>query len=207
MAAARSVDRPRWYLQHERLWVSMEKQAEWLGLKFIRAEMDWRQWQPQKGQLTWDSPEFKVLDRILGWAQHHGSDVMLQCMWPNVEWLAFPEYRDDPALVQASAPADIDAFAEGWVTLLRELREKRGYTCIRWINLVNEPNFYWWLIPPDSGMKQDRARQARYLAEAMRKVRAALKQADLPREADGAGFHRPSRVRETRRRTMVRRSG
>ena len=52
-------------LQHERLWASMEKQAEWLGLKFIRAEMDWRQWQPEKGKLTWDSPEFKVLDRIL----------------------------------------------------------------------------------------------------------------------------------------------
>jgi hypothetical protein len=109
-------------------------------------------------------------------------------MWPNVEWLAFPEYRDDPALVQASAPADIDAFAAGWVTLLRELREKRGYTCIRWINLVNEPNFYWWLIPPDSGMKQDGARQARYLAEAMRKVRAALKQADLPVQLMGPDF-------------------
>ena len=90
--------------QHERLWTSMEKQAEWLGLKFIRAEMDWRQWQPTHGEYTWDSPEFKILDRILSWAQRHGSDVMLQCMWPNVEWLAFPEYRGDPALVQESAP-------------------------------------------------------------------------------------------------------
>ena len=38
--------------QHERLWASLEKQAEWLGLKFIRAEMDWRQWQPERGQFT-----------------------------------------------------------------------------------------------------------------------------------------------------------
>jgi hypothetical protein len=174
--------------QHERLWTSMEQQAEWLGLKFIRAEMDWRQWQPERGRFTWDSPEFKILDRILSWAQRHDADVMLQCMWPNVEWLAFPEYRGDPAMVHVSAPADLDAFAEGWVALLRELRERRGYTCIRWINLVNEPNFFWWLIPPDTGEKQDRAKQSRYLAEAMRKVRAALKQANLPVKLMGPDF-------------------
>jgi hypothetical protein len=174
--------------QHERLWTSLEKQAEWLGLKFIRAEMDWRQWQPERGRLTWDSPEFKILDRILSWAQRHGSDVMLQCMWPNVEWLAFPEYRSDPAMVHVSAPADLTAFANGWVALLRELRERRGYTCIRWVNLVNEPNFFWWLIPPDTGGQQDRAKQCRYLSEAMRKVRAALQQADLPVKLMGPDF-------------------
>ena len=166
----------------------MEKQAEWLGLKFIRAEMDWRQWQPEKGRLTWDSPDFKILDRIVAWAQRHGSDVMLQCMWPNVEWLAFDEYRHDPALTQVSAPADLDVFAESWVTLLRELRVKRGYTCIRWINLVNEPNFYWWLVPPDSAEKQDRVRQIQYLAQAMRKVRAALAKANLPVKLMGPDF-------------------
>ena len=154
-------------LQHERLWASMEKQGGVARIEIICAEIDWCQWQPEKGKLTWDSPEFKVLDRILA-AQCHDSDVMLQCMWPNVEWLAFPEYRDDPCGA-GSAPADVDAFAASWVTLLRELREKRGDTCVRWINLVNEPNFYWWLIPPDSGMKQDRPRQVRYLAEAMQK--------------------------------------
>ena len=174
--------------KHESLWESMEKQAEWLGLKFIRAEMDWRQWQPEKGRLTWDSPEFKILDRILSWAQRHGSDVMLQCMWHNVEWLAYPEYRHDPALVQVSAPFDLDAFAESWVSLLRELRERRGYTCIRWINLVNEPNYYWWMIPPDSASRQDRVRQARNLAEAMGKVRTALKKANLPVKLMGPDY-------------------
>jgi hypothetical protein len=48
------------------------------------------------------------------------------------------------------------------------------------INLVNEPNYFWWLIPPDTGSKQDRERQSRYLAQAMRKVRAALQQANVP---------------------------
>jgi hypothetical protein len=174
--------------RHEKLWKSLEHQAEWLGLKFVRAEMDWRQWQPEKGRFTWDSPEMKILDRILSWAQSHGSDVMLQCMWPNVEWLAFPEYRGDPALVQASAPGNLDDLAEGWVVLLRQLIERRGYTCIRWINLVNEPNFYWWLVPPDTGENQDRVRQIRHLAEALRKVRGAVHAAKLPVKIIGPDF-------------------
>lgn len=174
--------------EHEALWQSMESHAEWLALKFIRAEMDWRQWQPQPGQFTWGSPEMEVLDRILRWAQRHGSDVLLQSMWANVAWLAFPEYRNDPALTQVSAPADLDAFAAGWVRLLQELIGGRGYTCIRWIGLVNEPNYYWWLIPPDRGESQDRNRQTRYLAAALRKVRDAVRAAQLPVRVLGPGF-------------------
>ena len=104
--------------QHERLWHSMEKHADWLALKFIRAEMEWRYFEPHRGQYAWDAPEMKVLERILAWAQRQGSDVMLQCMWVNLPWQAFPEYRGDPALEQASAPADLDAWADGWVALL-----------------------------------------------------------------------------------------
>jgi glucokinase len=173
---------------HERLWGSLERQAAWLGIKFIRAEMDWRQWQPQPGVFTWLSPEMKILDRILGWAQQHGSDVMLQCMWTDVEWLAFPEYRDDPARVQTSAPADLGAFATGWVTLLRELVQQRGYTCIKWITLVNEPNHYWWLVPPDTPEQQDRVRQARYLGAALAQVRSALAAAKLPVKVMGPDY-------------------
>jgi hypothetical protein len=150
--------------------------------------MDWRQWQPEPGRFTWDSPEMRILDRILTWADRHGSDVMLQCMWLNVEWLAFPEYCGDPALTHASAPADLDAYANSWVTLLQELITKRGHTCIRWINLVNEPNFYWWLIPPDTGARQDRGKQAAYLAEAMNKVRTAITAANLPVKLMGPDF-------------------
>jgi len=42
--------------QHEKLWQSLEHHAEWLGLKFIRAEMDWRQWQPEKSRFPGTRP-------------------------------------------------------------------------------------------------------------------------------------------------------
>lgn len=173
---------------HERMWQSLERQAAWLGLKFIRAEMDWAQWQPAAGTFTWESPEMRILDRILRWAQAHGSDVMLQGMWAGVDWLAFPEYRGDPALSQVSAPADLDAFAAGWVTLLRELVGRRGYTCIKWITLVNEPNYYWWLVPPDTAATQDRVRQGRHLADALDRVRNALAAAGLQVKIMGPDF-------------------
>ena len=166
--------------RNEKLWSSVERHAAWLGLSFIRAEIDWRQWQPERGVYTWDSDGMRILFRILDWSQRHGADVMLQSMWANVGWLAFPEYRSDPAAIQTSAPADLDAFARGWVSLLRELRARRGYTCIRWVCLVNEPNYYWWLIPPDTGASRNLPRQARYLGEALRRVRGALKKARIP---------------------------
>ncbi len=165
--------------QYENLWQSLEQHAAWLGLKFIRAEIDWKCWLPQRGEPIWDSPEMRILDRILDWAQNHGSDVMLQCMWPDVDWLAFPEYRDDLALRQVSAPSNLPAFAQSWVLLLQKLIHQRGYTCIKWINIVNEPNYYWWLVPPDTRESRNFQAQANYLASALKAVRAALNQAEI----------------------------
>jgi hypothetical protein len=161
--------------RHEKLWSSLEQHADWLALKFIRLEMDWRQFEPRRNEFTWDSPEMKIVDRICRWSQRRGADVMLQCMWLNVGWLSFPEYAGDPALEVVSAPADLDAFAQGWVELLREFRERRGYTCIRWINLVNEPNCFWWHVPN----AKSAAQELQYLVEATKHVRAALKKAGL----------------------------
>ena len=165
--------------RHDKLWTSIERHADWLALKFIRLEMDWRQFEPHKGEFTWDSPEMKIVDRICQWAQRRNADVMLQCMWLNVGWLAFPEFAGDPALEIASAPVDLDAFAQGWVALIREFRQRRGYTCIRWINLVNEPGYYWWHLPTTGRHSDSDAEQMRYLAKATHYVRVALKQAGL----------------------------
>ncbi|MBN2294043.1 MAG: cellulase family glycosylhydrolase [Pirellulales bacterium] len=161
--------------RHKKLWDSVERHADWLALKFIRLEMDWRQFEPRRGEFTWDSPEMKIVDRICQWSQRRGADVMLQCMWLNVGWLSFPEYAGDPSLEVVSAPADLDAFAHGWVELLREFRERRGYKCIRWINLVNEPNCMWWHIPNAKSADEE----LQYLVKATKHVRAALKKAGL----------------------------
>ena len=50
-----------------------------------------------------------------------------------------------------SAANDLEAFANGIATLVEHLVRKRGYTCIKWLSVINEPgsNFSWWQTPPN----------------------------------------------------------
>ena len=93
----------------------------------------------------------RILYRILDWNQKNGADVFFQQMWCNAAWLAYPEFRDDPVGRVHSAPADLDAFADGLATLMEHLIKKRGYTCIKWLCINNEPgaDFSWWQAPPN----------------------------------------------------------
>jgi hypothetical protein len=65
-------------------------------------------------------------------------------MWGHVEWNAFPGVH--PLL---SAPRSLDDFADGLAELVEHLTRRKGYTCIRWLAITNEPPVggvwgYWW---------------------------------------------------------------
>ncbi|EIP97759.1 hypothetical protein OpiT1DRAFT_02206 [Opitutaceae bacterium TAV1] len=167
---------------HEPLWRSIEAQADWLKLRFIRLEFEWRQFELQRGEFTWDSPGMRILDRICAWAERAGADVMLQQQWGGVAWNSFPEFRGDPAMETYSAPADLHAFADGWMRLLEELSVRRGYRCIRWINPINEPGYWWWHLPEsyrllrvEGNREASRRLQLNYLAEACAILRRRLR--------------------------------
>ena len=178
--------------RHERAWETLEDAACWYGLKFLRAEFEWRQFEHEKEAYTWETGEMQVLHRILGWAQRHGADVLLQHQWPGISWNAFPEFRGDPAMETYSAAFDLDAFAAGWVALLEELITRRGFTCIRWVCLINEPGWWWWHLPQTVLAREGVARaQQEYLARAAGIVRTAMDKAGFgkikimgPDEAD-----------------------
>jgi len=135
----------------ERAWQLIYRHASWLGLDWNRVEIEQRVYEPERGKFTLDSPEMRILYRILDWNQNSGADVFFQQMWCNAEWLAYPEFRDDPVGRVHSAPTDMDAFADGLATLMEHLIKKRGYTCIKWLCINNEPgeNFSWWQAPPN----------------------------------------------------------
>lgn len=168
--------------QHEPLWQSIEAHADYLRLRFIRLEFEWRQFEPQRGEYTWDSPEMQVLDRICAWAERNGADVMLQQQWGGVAWNTFDEFKGDPAMETYSAAADLDAFAEGWMALLNELCVRRGYRCIKWINPINEPGYWWWHLPEsyrilreEGDRERSRALQIEHLSRACSIVRSRLR--------------------------------
>ncbi|WP_043583349.1 hypothetical protein [Geminisphaera colitermitum] len=167
---------------HEPLWKSIEAHATRLRLRFIRLEFEWRQFEPRRGEFTWDSPEMRILDRICAWAEQAGADVMLQQQWGGAAWNCFPEFRGDPAMETYSAPADLNAFADGWMSLLDELYVKRGYRCIKWINPINEPGYWWWHLPEsyrllrvEGDREGSRRLQLNYLAEACAILRRRLR--------------------------------
>lgn len=91
----------------------------------------------------------KILYRILDWNQKNHTDVFFQQMWDNTAWEAYPQFRNDPIAVVQSAPQDLDAFANGLATLMDYLIKKRGYTCIKWLAITNEPgeSWSWWQSP------------------------------------------------------------
>ena len=132
-------------------WQQIDRHARWLGLDWNRVELEQRIYEPQRGQFTWDNREMRILYRILDWCETNKADVFLQQMWGNVAWNAFPEWRDDPAGRVHSGPASMDDFAEGLARLVEHLVRTKGYTCIRWLSINNEPNgaWSWWLRPPN----------------------------------------------------------
>ena len=131
---------------NERAWQQIYQHAYWLGLDWNRVEIEERIYEPERDQFTFDSPEMKILYRILDWNQKNNTDVFFQQMWDNTAWEAYPQFADDPIKRVHSAPQDLNAFANGLSTLMEYLIKKRGYTCIKWLAITNEPgkNWSWW---------------------------------------------------------------
>jgi hypothetical protein len=130
-------------LENAAAWEDLYRHARWLGLSFLRVEFDQRLYEPERGRFDFTGREMQVLLRILDWAEREGADVFLQQMWRHVEWNAFPGVH--PLL---SAPRSLEDHAEGLATLLDHLTRARGYSCIKWLSIANEPPGgtwgYWW---------------------------------------------------------------
>jgi hypothetical protein len=153
--------------EESRAWRQIYRHADWLGLDFCRVELEQRIYEPEQRQFTWDSPEMRILYRILDWCERRQVDVFLQQMWGNVDWNAWPEFRGDPVKRVHSGPYSMDAFADGLAALMDHLLNARHYTCIRWLCINNEPGYdwSWWQRPPNESMS---------LREGLAAVRHAL---------------------------------
>lgn len=130
-------------------WEQICEHACWLGMNWVRVEFSQRMYEPQRGRFDWDNEEMQALYRILDWCQENDVDVFLTQMWAFVDWNAFEGVHP-----LQSAPKSVEDFAEGLATAVEYLVKKKGYTCIRWLCIVNEPNLAvgWWLGPDKKPM-------------------------------------------------------
>jgi hypothetical protein len=135
-------------------WEQVKNHASWLGMDFIRLELLQRSYLPERGRYDWNSEEMLTLYTILDWAEENGVDIFLQQMAINVEWNAYPGIH--PLI---SAPKDLDAYAEAIATLLEFLTIEKGYSCIKYFCMTNEPPGgtwgYWWEYGENEGKIED----------------------------------------------------
>jgi hypothetical protein len=130
-------------LSNVKAWEQLQKLVRWLGLNWMRVELSQSMYEPQRGGFDWDNDEMTTLYRILDYCQQNGVDVFLQQMWTDVDWNAFSGVH--PLI---SAPRSLRDFGEGLATLVEHLVRKRGYSCLKYLCIANEPPGgtwgYWW---------------------------------------------------------------
>lgn len=138
----------------KKAWQQIKDYASWLGMNFVRVELSQRMYEPEKGQFDWKNEEMQALYNILDWAQENDVDVFLQQMWMNVEWNALPGIH--PLI---SAPKDLNDYANGIATIIEYLTLEKGYTCIKYFCMTNEPPGgtwgYWWEYGENEGNIKD----------------------------------------------------
>lgn len=145
-------------------WAQVYRHANWLGFDWMRVEITQVMYEPERRQFDWTNREMQNLYRILDWCEKYKVDVILQQMRSDVAWNTFPEWRNDPVKVCHSGPYSVEDFAEGLTELMDHLVKKKGYTCIKWLNITNEPP-YWWKQPSNQPLS---------LAPALEAVRKGL---------------------------------
>jgi hypothetical protein len=91
---------------------------------------------------SWDNPRMQRMERLLAYCQRRDIEVILG------EWddPASPEDRQDPSADRLK-PYGIEETDPRWATIICDMLEHfivdRNYTCIKWFNLINEPNGNW----------------------------------------------------------------
>ena len=146
-------------------WDDLFRYAEWLGLDWCRVEFEQATYEPEKRKFDWDSPDMRVVYKILDWADKRGVDVCLIQMWSDVAWNAFPENATDPVRILRSGPRDINEWAFGLGELVEHLTKVKKYRCLRWLIITDEPgtdDYAWWqdanikALPLPPGLKAAR---------------------------------------------------
>jgi hypothetical protein len=133
-------------------WKQLTDYAEWLGLDWMRVEVEQRMYEPERNVFTWDSPEMRTLYHILDWCQQKRVDVFFQQQYSRVAWNSYPEYRNDPLHSKVLActvdGGKLDAYQRVFAAALQS---PRGNLTLMVLNDAGEPwegKISWRGVPP-----------------------------------------------------------
>ena len=138
-------------------WERIFHHIKWVGLDWTRLEVCQKMYNPEEGVFSWNNHEMNILYRYLDFFQANNIDVLLQQMWSNVKWMAYPKHRNSTMGILRGAPYDKEKFAESFAALMEHLTKVKGYTCIKWVNFSNEPgeSWSWWQSENDVDVAED----------------------------------------------------
>lgn len=111
-------------------WQRVVQRVHWMRIPLVRMMMLSRWCTQGDGRFDWQSPDMQSLYRHLDVCQREGIQVVLTDWGCVVPWNRVPGFHgmDDPA------------YAEAIGKYLDHLIRTKGYTCIRYFVLGNEPN-------------------------------------------------------------------
>lgn len=141
----------------------IRRRVEWMRLPVARIMMQVKWCRKADGNFDFDTPPMQALYRHLDVCQTLGTTVFL------TDWGCMPEWLRVPGVSDVDDPL----YAESIGIYLEHLVNVKGYSCIRYIIMVNEPN---WEV-------KDFALWRRGLEQ----VAAELKQRGLDRQIHLAG--------------------
>jgi len=110
---------------------TVAERVRWMRLPVARIMMQTKWCYFEGPRYDWDTPEMKALYRHLDVCQALGTTVFLSDWGAEKEWTTAPgiEGVDDPK------------YAEVIGTYLEHLLHEKGYTCIQYLIVTNEPNW------------------------------------------------------------------
>lgn len=134
------------YPQDIESWHKIFKHLSWFGFNWIRLGFEHNDIQYEKGRYVWQNLDdfeektrnYKNMLLFLNWAEENRVDVLLQEFAQACDWNCIPGQK-----IGHSAPRDLEQWAEGYVALVKHLLEEKRYTCIKMLNISNEPENWW----------------------------------------------------------------
>ncbi|MCP4641543.1 MAG: hypothetical protein GY851_13960 [bacterium] len=112
-------------------WAVVAERIRWTRMPVVRVMMQTKWCYLGEGKFDWDTRDMQLLYRHLDLCQELGITVLLSDWGCERDWVKPPGIgnTDDPK------------YAEAIGTYLKYLIKGRGYTCIKFFILVNEPNY------------------------------------------------------------------
>lgn len=104
---------------------------KWMKMPIVRIMMQTKWCYSKSLGYDWDNRNMQLLYRHLDFCQQNGIEVILSDWGIEVDWLA----------VDGIEKMDNPLYAEVIGTYLDYLINKKGFTCIKYFGLVNEPNY------------------------------------------------------------------